>query len=106
MAEEFTEVFEQVAFALQRDADDDVTVDGRRLLVKGHVFAAFEGGRLVVDLPAARTDDLVARGIATAVDRDGAARGAWASVVDQEDWLELASEAHQFVGEPAVGRDS
>ena len=105
MPEAFNQAFADVAFALQADPDDDVTQDGDRLLVRGRVFARLDGGRLVVDLPAARAEDLMSRGVATRGSGDDA-RGAWVAVEDEADWLELATEAHQFVGEPAVGRDS
>lgn len=106
MAEEFNQAFADVAFALQSDPDDDVTLDGDRLLVKGRLFAYLDGPALVVDLPAARSADLVARGIATAAGGDAVPSGAWTAVAAEDDWPELAAEAHQFVGEPAVGRDS
>ena len=106
MSDAFNPVFADVAFALQSDPDDDVTQDGDRLLVRGRVFARLVGTRLVVDLGAARAKDLIDRGVATAASDASPAKGAWVAVDDETDWLELATEAHQFVGEPAVGRDS
>ncbi len=110
MASDPGKTFSDVALALQADPDDDVTVDGTRLLVKGKLFAFVDGEHLVVDVPASRAADLVVRGIATAVPDAAAAparpHGAWAGIEDAENWLELATEAHQFVGEPPVGRQS
>lgn len=70
------------------------------------MFARLEGDELLVALPAARAADLVSRGIAGRVAGDGGPHGAWVSIHDVENWTELAGEAHQFVGEPPVGRRS
>ena len=111
MATDPTQTFSDVALALQGDPDDDVTVEGSSLRVKGKLFAFVGGDQLIVDLPAARAADLVVRGIATVAPDETAAaaapaQGAWVSIEDAENWLELATEAHQFVGEPPVGRQS
>jgi hypothetical protein len=110
MASDPTKTFSDVALALQADPDDDVTVEGTRLLVKGTLFAFVDGAQLIVDVPAQRAADLVVRGIATVVSDATAAtaqpHGAWVGIDDAENWLELATEAHQFVGEPPVGRQS
>ena len=99
--------FDRVKGELLADEDDDVTETAEGLAVKGVLFAYESGaGRLVVDLPESRAADLVTRGIAERETGDRPARGAWVAVADTDDWLELATEAHQFVGEPAVGRDS
>lgn len=98
--------FADVASALQNDPDDDVSVDGSRLLVHGRPFASLDGDELLVEFPAARAIDLVTRGMASAASGPAEARGTWVSVGDSENWLELATEAHQFVGEPPVGRQS
>jgi hypothetical protein len=99
--------FDLVKGELLADEDDDVTETAEGLAVKGALFAfESEDGRLVVDLPEARAADLVQRGIVERSPSDRPARGAWIAVADSDDWLELATEAHQFVGEPAVGRDS
>ncbi|MEP6843982.1 MAG: hypothetical protein ABJA11_10690 [Pseudolysinimonas sp.] len=97
--------FTAVSDALLSDADDDVTLEGSQLSVKGTVFARLDEGELLVNLPATRAADLVSRGIASTADAP-AAVGAWVSIHDVENWIELASEAHQFVGEPPVGRQS
>lgn len=99
--------FDLVKAELLADEDDDVVDGPDGLTVKGALFAfETEDGRVVVDLPVARADDLVERGVAERFDSDRPAHGAWVAVADSDDWLELATEAHQFVGEPAVGRDS
>ena len=110
MASDPSRTFSDVAMALQADPDDDVAVEGTRLLVKGKLFAFVDGAHLVVDVPAARAADLVVRGIASVVSDTTAAtaqpQGAWVGIDDAENWLELATEAHRFVGEPPVGRQS
>jgi len=100
------QVFTDVAYALRGDPDDDVTSDhDGHLRVRGKVFAQLHGDRLLVDLPRSRAEDLIARGIADVAEGPDA-RGVWVAVQDTDDWLELATEAHQFVGEPSVGRES
>jgi hypothetical protein len=106
MSTESDRAFSAVSDALLSDTDDDVTLDGTQLSVKGTVFARLEGDELLVDLPASRAADLVARGIGSAAGGDAPAVGAWVSIHDVENWVELAGEAHQFVGEPPVGRQS
>lgn len=96
----------EVEGALLADADADVTSTGEELAVKGTPFAFVDGDALVVDLPSHRVEDLASRDVATAHPGDRPAKGTWVSVGDSDDWLQLATEAHQFVGEPAVGRDS
>ncbi len=104
--------FSDVSLALQADPDADVTAAAGTLLVHGRVFASLEGDSLVVDLPAPRAADLVHRGMASpAAGGAGDAGASGASGVrvrvdDIQNWLELATEAHQFVGEPPVGRQS
>ncbi|MEO6116880.1 MAG: hypothetical protein ABIP33_10890 [Pseudolysinimonas sp.] len=106
MSIESDRAFTAVSDALLSDPDDDVQVDGGQLSVKGTVFARLEGDELLVDLPTSRAADLVSRGIASAAAGDATAVGAWVSIHDVENWVELAGEAHQFVGEPPVGRQS
>jgi hypothetical protein len=106
MSTESDRAFSSVSDALLGDPDDDVQLDGTRLTVKGSVFARLDGDELLVALPAARAADLVSRGIAGPASGDAAAGGAWVSIHDVENWIELAGEAHQFVGEPPVGRQS
>jgi hypothetical protein len=99
--------FDLVRAELLADEDDDVVDAPEGLTVKGALFAYEpEAGRLVVDLPKARAADLVLRGVGEPATGDRAPKGVWVAVSSSDDWLELASEAHQFVGEPAVGRQS
>lgn len=99
--------FDLVKGELLADADGDVVDTAEGLTVRGALFASeSEEGRLVVDLPPARAADLVQRGVAQRVDAVREPKGVWVAIEDPEDWLELAGEAHQFVGEPAVGRQS
>ncbi|MGJ4843283.1 hypothetical protein [Leifsonia sp. Le1] len=102
-----TVAFDLLTTRLLDDPDDDVVVTEKGLNVHGKLFAFLDGDALVVDLPAARALDLVDRGIASPASGGVVdARGSWVAIGDVEDWQELASEAHQFVGEPPVGRDS
>lgn len=90
---------------LDEDYDVDMTPDG--LLVKGRLFAFLDGDHLVVELPEARSADLRKRGIAVPFQGTlGGPSRNWVRVSDRELWSELAREAHQFVGEPPVGRQS
>ena len=68
--------------------------------------AARVGGWLGGAVRTTRGADLIERGVAEPADTDHPAKGRWVAVTETGDWLELATEAHQFVGEPAVGRDS
>ena len=90
---------------LDADVDVDQTPDG--LLVHGRLFAFLDGVELVVDLPESRSADLRRRGIVVPFSGDaGGPSRNWVRVADRELWSELAREAHEFVGEPAVGRES
>ncbi|WP_401000841.1 hypothetical protein [Agromyces sp. GXQ0307] len=99
--------YDAVADELLRDADHDVDATPDGLLVKGRLFAFLDGGELVVDLPEARSTDLQERGIVVPFHstRGGDSR-TWVRVADLQLWSELAREAHEFVGEPPVGRQS
>lgn len=99
--------FDAVTEELLEDTDYDVDATPDGLLVKGHLFAFLEDGDLVVELPEARSSDLQQRGIAVPFHstRGGDSR-TWVRVVDRELWSELAREAHTYVGEPPVGRQS
>jgi hypothetical protein len=81
-----------------------LTADG--LAVNGNLFAFADGDDLVVDLSSARAADLVHREMAAHYKHDGAPSRDWVSVSDQSLWSELAREAHEYVGEPAVGGQS
>ena len=106
MSTESDRAFTAVSEALLSDPDDDVQLEGTRLSVKGRAFARLVDDELLVDLPTARAADLVSRGIADRAEGDATAVGAWVAIHDSENWVELAGEAHQFVGEPPVGRQS
>jgi len=91
---------------LRADPDDDVTVTATGLAVKGKLFAFPIDDDLVVALPAGRAVDLVSRDVAAVHSADAPTGGAWVRIDALDLWSELASEAHTFVGEPAVGRRS
>ncbi|CAM5457708.1 hypothetical protein [Leifsonia shinshuensis] len=99
--------FDLLTTELLQDPDHDVSATATGLHTHGKLFAYLDRGQLFVDLPTTRAADLIDRGVATAT---SAARtqptGVWVRVAEVEDWPELAAEAHQFVGEPAVGMDS
>ncbi|WP_353827914.1 hypothetical protein [Agromyces sp. SYSU T0242] len=99
--------YQAVATELLEDADYDVDATPDGLLVKRRLFAFLEGEQLVVDLPEARSEDLRSRGIVEPFHstRGGDSR-TWVRVADRQLWSELAREAHEFVGEPPVGRQS
>ena len=90
---------------LDEDYDVDLTPDG--VLVHGRLFAFLDGDDLVVELPAARSADLRERRVAVPFrgEQGGPSRN-WVRVSDRELWSELAREAHTFMGEPPVGRES
>jgi len=107
MTDDLLPTFESVAEELLRDPDDDVSLTATGLHVHDRLFAYPDTEGLVVDLPRERAEELVGREVAEPV-RAGRSepRGAWVRIGDAQDWPELAAEAHQFVGEPAVGRES
>ncbi|GGF21199.1 hypothetical protein [Subtercola lobariae] len=86
--------------------EEGVTSTESELLVHGTVFAFREGDDIVVEVPAARASDLKARGVASKFSVDGHTSRDWVRVSDLQLWPELAREAHEFVGEPAVGGES
>lgn len=102
MSELTDKAYDEVVVTLGQDPDVDVTVTDDGLLVRGKRFAFLDDDRLVVKLPTDRAADLIARRVA-----GGSAEGeGWVSVSSIDLWLELAGEAHTFVGEPAVGGQS
>jgi len=107
MTESNAPAFELLAAQLLEDPDDDVAVTSVGLTVHGRLFAYPDGAGIVVDLPEERAADLAARGVGELVDEGFTEpRGLWVKISDAEDWPELASESHQFVGEPPVGKQS
>ncbi len=98
------DAFEGVRFSFSDI--DEVTETREGLLVKGTLFAFLEDDDLVVELPFSRSNDLVERGIAEHFRAEGHESRDWVRVNDQQLWPELAHEAHEYVGEPAVGGDS
>lgn len=107
MTDEADRTYDAVTRELLMDEDYDVDLTPDGLLVKGRLFAFLEDDDLVVELPEARSADLRERGIAVAFHstRGGDSRN-WVRIGDLQLWSELAREAHQFVGEPPVGRQS
>ena len=73
--------------------------------MRGKIFAMLWRGRLVVKLPRARVDALVAAGEGERFDprRDGRVMREWLvlETASQVEWLALAREALTFVGSPA-----
>jgi TfoX/Sxy family transcriptional regulator of competence genes len=71
------------------------------LRVHNKIFAMLSGGRLVVKLPKARVDALVASGDGERFDprRDGRLMKEWLSLAptSEQAWLPLAKEAKEFV---------
>jgi hypothetical protein len=95
-----------VVVQLAKDLDADVTVTSDGLEVHGRLFAFLHDDGAAVDLDPRRAAELIARNIASPCTTGKPAAGQWVIVDDWEDWAELASEAHAFVGEPHVGRQS
>ena len=83
--------------------NDGVTAAAEGLLVHGTIFAFRMEEYLVVDVPSARADDLVERGIAAHHEQSGRS---WVRVATLELWPELAREAREFVAVPGVGGQS
>jgi hypothetical protein len=85
---------------------DGVAVQSDGLFVHGTLFAFLDGDDLVVELPLGRMGDLEVRGIAAPFVSERHPTRDWVRVSDQQLWPELAREAHEYVGEPAVGGQS
>ena len=99
-----TELFDNLTTELSEEDGVEVTDEG--LLVHGKLFVFLEEDDVVVEVPDARAADLKARGVAFSFTKDGHPSRDWVRVTDVELWSELAHEAHDFVCEPAVGRQS
>ena len=98
--------FSLLAEELREDPDDDVEVADDGLRVHGSLFAFLDGDDLVVCLPPDRAEDLERRDVATRFRGETGGGNHWVVVSDRELWSELAGEAHTFIGEPPVGRES
>lgn len=85
---------------------DEVVAQGDGLYVNGALFAFFDKGSLVVELPLGRLADLEFRGVAVPYTSERHPTRDWVSVADPEDWPEMAREAHKYVGEAEVGGES
>jgi hypothetical protein len=107
MTDEVLRTYDAVTRELLMDEDYDVDFTPDGLLVKGRLFAFLDGDDLVVELPEDRSADLRERGIVVPWqgDHGGPSRN-WVRVSDRQLWSELAREAHTYVGEPSVGRES
>ncbi|MCU1528023.1 MAG: hypothetical protein JWP75_1786 [Frondihabitans sp.] len=101
---ETRESFENLVLSL--GDEDGVTVGPTGLVVHGKLFAFLEDDDLVVEVPEARARDLVSRGVAQRFRSEGHPSRKWVRVSDRQLWDELAHEAHEYVGEPAVGGQS
>lgn len=107
MSDDADRTYDAVSRELLMDEDYDVDLTPDGLLVRGRLFAFLDGEDLVVELPEERSADLQARGIAVPFQGTlGGPSRNWVRVGDLQLWSELAREAHQFVGEPPVGRQS
>jgi len=105
--DEVEATYAAVARELLLDPDLDVNQAPDGLLVRGQLFAFLDGVDLVVELPESRSADLRSRGIVVSFTGDtGCPSRNWVRVSDRQLWSELAREAHEFVGEPPVGRQS
>jgi len=100
------EAFDRLAAQLLDDPDRDVSVDGSSLLVRGKKFAYLDGDSLLVRLPAGRADDLLHRNIGELGPFDDDEGESWVRIADEEDWVELAGEAHEFAGGRMPGGES
>jgi len=98
------EAYDSLVLTLRTEEGVKVTPDG--LLVHGKLFAFLDGDDLVVEVSEARATDLKTRGVSAPFTGGGHELRDWVRVSDLELWPELAREAHEFVGEPAVGGDS
>jgi TfoX/Sxy family transcriptional regulator of competence genes len=86
------------AFADDPDVSAGTMMASFGLKVRGRIFAMVARGRLVVKLPKARVDELVAAGAGERFDPGhGRVMKEWIAMGTDEGWVELAREAHRFV---------
>jgi len=101
----FAEVID--AFAGDRRVTSGTMMASLGLKVGGKIFAMLVRGHLVVKLPRERVAALVEAGLGEQFDpqRDGRLMKEWVVVAgDDPPWLDLAREAHGFVGRGAGTR--
>ena len=98
--------YRDLRISMRADEDYDVVVTEQGLVVHGKLFAFPDGDDLVVELAEARARDLLERGVADPYLENGEPSARRVRVSDLQLWPELAREAHNFVGEPAVGGES
>lgn len=70
------------------------------LRVRGKIFAILHGGELIVKLPAERCAELVQGGRARPFEIGRRSMREWVRMVevDEQEWLQLAREARDYVG--------
>ena len=69
------------------------------LMRSGKLITTLRGERLLLKLPAARVQALIATGVGAPFDANkGRPMKEWVTVGDEADWLALAREAAAFVG--------
>ncbi|MFC4943630.1 hypothetical protein [Pseudonocardia sp. GCM10023141] len=102
-------VFDELAEAhLGRPGVDRATMFGSAGLRVGTKFFAFVGsaGQLIVKVPAARAEALVAAGLGTPVRVGRAAAREWVGVPGQDRWPGLLDEARTYVSALVAGSAS
>ena len=98
------EAYDDLTFEIAELEGVSVEPDG--LFVHGTLFAFLLDDDLIVELPLGRMGDLEVRGIAKPFTSERHPTRDWVRVNDRQLWSELAREAHEYVGEPAVGGES
>jgi TfoX/Sxy family transcriptional regulator of competence genes len=89
------------AFSGDRRVTSGKMMSSLGLKVDEKIFAMHVRGKFVAKLPKERVDELVEAGLGSAFDprRDGRVMKEWIELRgDKPPWLELAREAHRFVG--------
>jgi hypothetical protein len=96
--------YEDLVFLMR--GEEGVRANDAGLFVHGKLFAFLMDDDLVVELPLNRMVSLESRGVAERFTSKIHPTRDWVRIADPELWPELATEAHQYVGEPAVGGES